>query len=236
MTKFEEISNKITFLEEKHKYFLGKKELISVTTLLNHYKNKFDPEGHILRACAKRDGISTVKLKEKWNKERDDACERGNRLHSQLEYFIKTKEILDEDYKEVVEQFSKIKFNGELYSETKIFSKNFNIAGTVDFIELLNNDTINIGDFKQNKKIRLESKYDNKLIYPLDSYEECEFNIYTFQINLYSYILKEHGYKTNKMTLYYFPPLKNIIEIFNIPKKEEETIKLLEHFNLINNI
>lgn len=236
MVKLEDISKEITFQEDIHQYKdKNGNILISVSRLLELYKNKFDPQGHIKRACAKRDGITTEELQAKWDKERDDACDRGHRLHSQLEHYIKNKEILNEDYKDVVEQFASIKFSGKLFSEIRLFSETYSIAGTTDLIELLDKNTINIGDFKQNKKIDKKSKYKNKLLYPLDIYDECEFEVYTFQINLYSQMLKEHGYKTKNMTLYYFSPATRKMEIFDIPKRVKETKNLLEHFSSISN-
>jgi hypothetical protein len=234
MVKLEDINKNLTFLEEEHKYFMNGEELSSVSSVLSLFKNEFDPKGFLIRNCARRDGITVEELRAKWDKERNDACERGHRLHSQLEHYIKNKEILDGDYKDVVKQFSKIKFKGELYSELQIYSPTYKIAGTTDLVELLNNGTINIGDFKQNKKIDKKSKYKNKLLYPLNAYDECEFETYTFQINLYSAMLKEYGYETNKMTLYYFSPATRKMEIFEIPKREQDTENLLKHFKSIN--
>lgn len=234
MVKLEDISKNLVFKEKEHQYFIGDKELTSVSRVLELYKNKFDPQGFIKRACARKEGISQDELQIRWDKERDDACDRGHQLHSQLEHFIKNKTILEDNYKDIVTQFSKIKFSGQLFSEIRLFSEEYGIAGTTDLVCLLDNNTVDIGDFKQNKKIALKSKYKNKLLYPLNIYDECEFEVYTFQINLYSLMLKEHGYKTNKMTLYYFSPATRQMEIFNIPKREKETKNLLDHYKSIN--
>ncbi len=234
MTKIEDINKDILFDEPSHIYKLKNgQKLESVSKLLSSYKNVFDPVGHIKRACAKRDGITVEEIQTKWDKERDDACDRGHRLHSQLEHFFKTGKILDDDFKDVVEQFKPLKFTGKIFTETQMFSPAFNIAGTADLITLYPDNTIDLGDFKQNKKMLLKSKYNNKLLYPLNDFSECEFEIYTFQLNLYSYMLKEHGYETNKMTLYYIPPSTRKLEIFDVPKREKETLKLLKHFQAI---
>lgn len=232
MTKLLDITKDITFEEKNHQYFhKDGRNLTSVSKVLTTYKNKFDPQGHIKRACAKRDGITVQEIQAKWDKERDDACDRGHRLHNQLEYFVNNKEILKGgDYEDVVKQFATIKFKGRLFTEVKLYSNLYNIAGTTDLIELIDKNTVNIGDYKQNKKIAKKSKYKTKLLYPLDEYDECEFEIYVFQINLYSIMLKEHGYNTNKMTLYYFSPQTRKMEIFDIPNREKETITLLKHF------
>ncbi len=236
MINITEINKDILFDEPLHTYKLRNgQKLESVSKLLSSYKNTFDPLGHIKRACAKRDGITVQEIQTKWDKERDDACVRGHRLHSQLEHFFKTGEILNDDFKDVVEQFKPLKFNGKIFTETQMFSPSFDIAGTADIIELLDNNVINLGDFKQNKKMSTKSRYNNKLLYPLNDFSECEFEIYTFQLNLYSYMLKEHGYETNKMTLYYIPPSTRKLEIFDVPKREKETLKLLKHFQAIQN-
>ncbi len=224
------ISEDLIFKEDTHQYFTKDgQELISVSKLLSEYKNKFDPEGHIKRACAKRDGVTVNEIQEKWDRERDDACIRGQNLHEQLEYFVKTKKILDGNYKSVVEQFAKIKFCGQLYSEVQIFDSSFSIAGTTDLVEVLDNNIINLFDYKQNKKMDKKSRYNNKLLYPLDKYDECEFNIYCFQMNLYKFMLEQHGYRVKNMTLYYIPPSTGILEIFDVPHLNKDIKKLLKH-------
>jgi hypothetical protein len=227
----EDIGKNIQFNESGHKYLdPNGNELKSVSSLLSLYKPEFDPNGYIIKACARKQNLSIDEIRKKWDKERDDACERGHRLHSQLEHFVKTGDVLDSDYKNIVEEFKKIRFSGKLFSEVRLFSSKFKIAGTTDLVELLDNNFVNIGDYKQNKKMGLKSKYGNKLLYPLDIFDECEFEIYTFQMNLYSIMLNEHGYKTNKMTLYYVPPGGEKLEIFDVPKRRRETLRLLKHY------
>lgn len=231
MIKLEDICKQITFKEDTHQYFsTSGKELVSVSRILSQFKNVFDPQGFIKRACARKENISVAQIQEKWDKEKNDACDRGHRLHSQLEHYIKTGIILNEDYKDVVEQFkNSVKFTGKLHSEIQLFSDTYGIAGTTDLVELLDNSIVNIGDYKQNKKMLKKSKYGNNLLYPLEKYSECEFEIYVFQMNLYSYMLEEHGYKTNKMTLYYIPPSTRKLEIFDVPHRREDTLKILNH-------
>lgn len=231
MTKLEDIGKPVTFVESSHKYSLPDgTSLTSVSSILSNYKNEFDPDGHIIRACARKAGVTVEEIRAKWDKERDDACDRGHRLHSQLEHYVNTGKILDADFKDVVLQFSDIKFTGKLFSEIRLFSSQYKIAGTTDLVEWFSDNTVNIGDFKQNKKIAVKSKYNKKLLYPLDKFDECEFEIYTFQLNLYALMLREHGFKTKDMKLYYIPPSTRKLEIYDIPRREKETLKLLKHF------
>src|SRR3990167_9876162 len=111
--------SKIRFEPVEHRYFNDKgEELISVSKLLSFYKQPFDEDGSILLRCAQKEGISPEELKKQWEDKKDSACVRGKNFHAQIEHFIKTGQILDKDYKDVIEKFALIKFDGKLKSET----------------------------------------------------------------------------------------------------------------------
>ncbi|MDO8610078.1 MAG: hypothetical protein Q7R95_05990 [bacterium] len=230
----EEISNQIIFQEKEHRYFWNNQELTSVSLLISNYKPIFDPQGHIVRAVAKRDGISESQVKINWEKIKVDACSKGHDFHSQAEHFIKTGEILDGTYKDVVETFSKIKFPGPLKSEIMLFSEVYKIAGTADLVCLINDKDIELGDFKTNKKINLKSKYGNKLLYPLEHLDASEINIYSIQLGLYKYMLEEFGYNVKKITLHHINPETRNIDSYDIKYLKKEIKDVLEHFQSIN--
>lgn len=221
----------IVLKQDTHQYFnKSGEELISISSLLSLYKPKFDEFGHIKRACAKRDGITIEELQQKWDKERDDSCVRGHNLHKHIEIFIKTGQILDEGYKDIVEQFKQIKFTGQLNSEIILADSEYKICGTADIVHELSNKTVDILDFKQNKKMSYKSKYNTKLLYPLDNVDSCEYEIYKYQLNLYSFILSQNGYKTRKMALLYVNPENHKLEIHKIPIIKKDIKKLLKHY------
>ena len=163
-TKLTEINKNVIFEPIEHRYFLGNSELTSVSKILDSVKPKFDEEGHIIRACAKRDGLSVDQIQEKWDQAKIDGLKRGKSFHKQVEYFIKIGKILDDDYKDVISEFSKIKFSGQLFSEVGLNHDDYKIAGTADLIELFNNNECILYDFKSNKSISEKSKYGNKLL------------------------------------------------------------------------
>lgn len=237
MTKLEEINKDIVFLEKEHKYYWGEKELTSVSVLINNYKPIFDESGFIKRACAKREGISELEIGEKWEQIRQEGLARGKRFHKQIEHFVLTNEILDEDYKDVVEQYKLIKPNcGKLYCEIPLHDKKHFIAGTADLILLLNDTECELMDWKTNKEINKKSKYGHKLLYPLEHLDSSEINTYSIQLNLYRYMLEKHGYKVKKITLYHINPKTRQIDQYKIEFMDKEIKDLLEHFSLINNI
>jgi CRISPR/Cas system-associated exonuclease Cas4 (RecB family) len=231
MIELLKINQEIVFDEPNHKYFDKKgRELDAVSNVIGFYKEEFDPHGHITRAVAKRDGITTQQVRANWKKIAEDACIRGTNFHAQVEHYINTKEILDADYKDVVEQFSKIEFKGKLYSEIRLADTENKICGTADLIEDLGNNVVNLGDFKTNKKLAYKSRYGTKLMFPFNKYDECEFNIYTFQLNIYAFILKQNGYKVNNMTILYINPATRILEIHPVPNIHKEAEKMIKHY------
>ncbi len=222
----------ITFKEDTHQYFTQSgEELTSVSRILELYKPKFDPTGIIAYKCAQREGITKQEIQARWKKTNDDANVKGHNFHRQAEHFIKTGEILDEDYKDVVKQLADIKFKGKLTSEVRLAdTQRYKICGTTDFLEEFKNKIVSVRDFKTNKRFEYKSKYRTKMLPPFEKYEVCEYNNYSFQIGIYSYILELNGYKTKEREVYYIQPETRILETIKIPDMRDEVIKMLEHY------
>lgn len=234
--ELEQINNSVSFFEKEHKYFLKNKELTSTTTVLGFFKNQFDPDGHITRAVAKRDGITIDEVKENWNKIKIEGLERGKNFHRQAEHYIKTGEILKEDYKDVVSQLKNIlpKPRENLHSEIGLHSPTYSIAGTCDVIFLDKDKTLTF-DFKSNKKFTTVNKYKKFLLYPLEHLPETDYTIYSLQLGIYNLMLKEHGYKIKKgSTILWINHETRLIEKYPILDLQKECIDLLEHFKKIN--
>ena len=231
MIKPEDISQQIKFDAASHTYTDSTgNSLISVSRMISLYKPPFDPDGHITRAVAKRDGKTPQEVKDDWEKMKNDASDRGHDFHSQAESYIKTGVISEGTYKDVVEQFSKISFPGPLKSEIMLFSPTYKLAGTCDVLSMIDNKNCELLDFKTNKQIRLKSKYKTKLLYPLEKYDECEINNYSVQLNLYKFMLEEHGFKVHKITLYHINPETRKIDTYDIPDIKKDIKKLLNHY------
>jgi hypothetical protein len=229
--KLEQINKQVVFKENTHQYFLNEKELTSVSRLIDCYKSKFDPSGHILRAIAKRDNLTKSQVEEKWLQAKMDGLKRGKSFHRQIEHFIKTGEILDDDYKDVVERYRLIKpTNGNLFCEIPLHNEEYSIAGTADLILLLNDKECELFDWKTNKKIDFKSKYGNKLLYPLNNLDDCEINSYGIQLNLYKFMLEQFGFKVKKITLFHINPETKEIDSYKISNMQNEVKKLLKHY------
>ena len=235
MIKLEDISKDISFDEPSHTYTnRSGKVLTSVTTVLGQYKSPFDETGIIARMCGKRKGITKEEMQAEWKENNKIACDYGHNVHSQIEHFLKTKEIKETSEKDIVSQFSKIKFDGEIFSELRLKSDRYGLAGTCD-VATLNGNTVEIHDLKTNKRFDLKSKYRKKLFYPLEALDDCHINTYSLQILIYGEMVKEHGFDFKPGKILWINPETRLIVEFSVLPLEKEALKLLKHFDAIQN-
>ena len=220
----------ITFNNEKHEYRDNAgKLLISVSQLIHCFIPEFDPDGHIARACAKREGISEEEIKARWAKAGTDATKYGTKFHEDVETYIKTKKIPNNENKFFIEQFSKLGFKGRLQTETILFSLKDRIAGTCDVIEYLSNNEVSLGDWKSNKKgLDKENKYKKFMLPPFEHLPATKWISYNLQLNLYSYLMEQRGYWTVDMNIFWINPESKLIEKHPVKFMPAETKELIK--------
>ncbi len=235
MISLEDISKDLVFQEDIHQYKnKDGKILTSVTTLLGLYKIGFDPTGVIATMCGRKKGISKSEMQKEWKKENKKSCDYGHLIHSQIELFLKTGEIKDTPEKDIVEDFSKIKFNGEIFSELRLKSDKYGLAGTCD-IATLNKNKVAIHDIKSNKRFEIKNKYGNKFLYPLNNLEETHLTSYSLQILIYGEMVKEHGFKFEPGQILWINPSSRKIEKYDVLDLSKEVKILLDyHLNMIS--
>jgi hypothetical protein len=232
----------ITFIESSHTY-INKygNELISCSKLVSRYKPIFDPKGEIIENCAAKKGVSVEELRKEWDKTRDDACDRGINFHKQAQYWVEHKQIQDGDYKDVVIQLSKIPFKGQLKSETIIANNILGIAGTVDLMDIYDNNKIEIWDFKTNKQLKKKGFFNNKtkrfskMLHPIEHLDDCNFIHYSLQLEIYGLILEENGCWVGNKTILYINPKTRKLEIHPIMPVRNEAYKIIKHYNQMKN-
>ena len=228
MIKF---NGEINFDEKEHKYSTKDgKPLISVSQLIHLYCQPFDPDGSIIAKCAAKEGISVSELRIRWDQERDKASDKGHNFHASVEHYIKTGKIKNNEFKEIVKEFSGFEFAGKLHSETIIFKEDDGIAGTVDLIEELPNGEIAILDFKTNKSLRKFAFGKKTMLPPLDSVPDSIFHHYVVQLSLYAYMMDCRGYWINSLGILYINPKTGKIEHHETPYLRKEVISMLEHY------
>ena len=190
---------------------------------------------------------------DEWEDINKRSCERGTKIHAQLEnsfytagsnitlkkFGIGGKFSCKKDYNELDLDYG-------IYPEYLIYYDNpkldLHIAGQIDLLVKNGNDIVII-DHKTNKKIDLKGFYNNatrtseKLNYPLGSLDNCNYNIYQLQLSTYAWMLQKinpdfvikdlilnHYDHDGNNTLYHCTYLKDEVE------------KMLKHFVKLNKI
>jgi len=148
----------------------------------------------------------------RWDKERINSIDKGNAYHLakekqaysrgyEINPFTKSR-TLTIGKKPVSENKSSKVINlydlaDGYYPELMIWNNNYCVAGTADkvFIETIGNIRfIDVDDYKSNKKIDTNNPWE-KMKYPLESLDNCNYNHYRIQICTYAWMLEQFGFK-----------------------------------------
>jgi hypothetical protein len=203
--------NNIKFYEEGHAYYIGDLQVLSVTGILERFKEKFAYEEE-LRKKALKEGVSEEALAKEWDFKRDHALYEGVQIHRYLENILANKDVVVEKEHPTI-KFDQIErsfhimqnqawqfykdyvLTGKLIplkSEFVVGSEEDEAAGQMD--QLFYNTEVNavqVWDWKTNGKFRNYSEYGNKMKHCLSHLDECELNGYSIQLKSYKYLFEK---------------------------------------------
>lgn len=207
------------------------------------WKSHKIPEGILEVYSISLEDLNKVQqeILDEWAETNRIACERGTKIHAQLEnsfynvgsnitlkkFGIGGKFKCEKNYNELDMEYG-------LYPEYLIYydnpKLNLHIAGQIDLIVKSGND-IYIIDHKTNAKIDLKGFYNSalrttdKMKFPLTNLDECNYNHYQLQLSMYAWMLQKinpnfiikdlilnHYDHSGKNTLYHCTYLKEDIE------------------------
>ena len=194
----------IIFDEKTHRYYMEDepdKSLISVTSFVRGFFPKFDAK-KVSVNYARKHNLNATDLRDEWKEKGLTSSSFGKRCHELANRIINRKRGLNP-----IDKKEKVYFKGikkalkDLYtrgynvigSEVIIASPKFGIAGTVDLLVIGNSLTIDIIDWKTNIEIKKYNEFSTALE-PISHLDNCNFNLYSLQLNLYEFILREENY------------------------------------------
>lgn len=186
-----------------------------------------------------------------WYKKKNESCERGTLIHSQLEHsFYNMKD--DSPIKKFGvggkficrEGYNKLDLENGVYPEYLISwssSDNvLNLAGQIDLL-IKNGNEIIVADHKTNEKIDQKGFFNTgtrsttKMQYPLNTIEDCNFGHYEMQLSTYAFMLQQHHpeYVIKDLILnHYDHDMKNTL-YHCIYRKEEVERMLADYYKKI---
>tara|TARA_Y100000034_G_scaffold136409_1_gene212713 strand:+ start:19373 stop:20113 length:741 start_codon:yes stop_codon:yes gene_type:complete len=226
---------KLIFDEENHKYYVGNEEYISVTTLIHSYFNKFDMQ-EVSKRYAEKNGLDQDEVIEMWKKNGERASEFGNKIHFWGEELLKGKEVRipEEDpiddydrkapkYLKIMKKYIEQRFK-EKYElidvEKRVFSEEYKVAGTIDILAKdKKTGEIVIMDWKTNKSLKFENRFQRGKG-PLYKMDDCNYNHYRLQLNIYKEILKNY-YQGENFQMKIVHIMEDSIKTYNVKELPE---------------
>lgn len=249
-SKIKEVFGKYTFIEDGHYYLCnGKRVGISTTGLIGQYENHFDSET-ISEQVANKRGVSQQEILEEWRIENLHSTIKGSMVHEFAQSLWEEKEYKF-DYSNVPSEIDIDRLKSDInllipqainfYNDYKdmyeligceiyLGDEDFDECGATDQI-LYNKYTggIAIIDYKTNKEIKRESYRHQKMLIPLQQYDDCNYIHYSIQLSGYKYKFEKNTkLKVDETFIVYFninATNYEIIEPLNMAKEVEEILE-----------
>lgn len=221
--------------EDEHRYFYKTPEktleLDSTNKYIDQFKNEFDPHGHILFACAKKEGITPSEVKRQWR----ETAKIGTQCHSYIERFRETGVRKEEYPRDIYPIHAKkiqafwsifdrqLKDYASLFPEGKVFSLKYGVAGGLDDLLLINGKP-SVVDYKTNDKLRVNKGY---LKPPFSFLPDTSKNQYALQLAVYKVIIEDAtGLELGPSYLIWLGnPEGELIEVADISKEMRTVLK-----------
>ena len=181
-----------------------------------------------------------------WDAENRKSCERGTRIHADLENSFYGKKDISLNKYQIGGKFECIKDHNELDLEYGIYPEylihrvspdgKLRIAGQIDLLVKKGNKII-IGDWKTNKKIDTKSFYDAKarssvkMKYPLNNLDDVNYWHYTLQLSTYAWMIQKLNpeYEIEDLVLVHFDHNDNMT-VYHLPYLKAEVIRMLSFY------
>lgn len=184
---------------------------------------------------------------DEWDKTNKESCERGTKIHAQLEesmykmganvslkkFGVGGKFVCDKGRTE-------LDLENGVYPEYLISRESpdgvLRIAGQIDLLVKQGND-ITIIDYKTNKEIKQHSFFDSKsrktirMKYPLGNLEDCNYYHYTLQLSTYAWMLQKFNpnFKIKDLIMVHFDHSGNQT-VYHLDYLKDEVEKMLRFY------
>lgn len=184
---------------------------------------------------------------DEWDEENHKSCERGTKIHADLENsFYKKKKDIDISKFEIGGKFVCEKGRTALDLENGIYPEylisrvsedgKLRIAGQIDLLVKKGNK-LTIGDFKTNKKIETKSFFNQrtkqsvKMKFPLNNLDDTNYWHYCLQLSTYAWMLQKYNpeFEIEDLVMIHFDHSDNMT-VYHLPYLKDEVIRMLNHF------
>lgn len=253
------VFDSVTFFDKDHSYKINGQPSAkySVTGLVNTVKTPFE-EDKWASIKAKEYGCTPEEVKQVWKKNNQMATLQGSVLHSYIDNFYQNKvipydreqakSILGETLQNTMQENLKtlVRHFADFYKDTKdtiLPIKNefvlgdineTRVCGMLDMLAYnLQTNEFEIYDFKTNKEFNEISPFNKKLNHPVESLDDCEYNIYSLQLSLYKLFIEKYtDIKISNLKIVWFTINNDSYKILKLKTLEDDVQKLLTSYQL----
>lgn len=184
---------------------------------------------------------------DQWDKNKNEACERGTKIHSDIEnsfyaaannielkkFGIGGKFECRKDYTDLDIEYG-VYPEYLIHYETK--DKELCLAGQIDLMIKSGNDIILV-DHKTNKSIDQRGGFDSKtkqtakMLYPLNNLDDCNFSQYSLQLSTYAWMLQQINpeFKIKDLILNHYDHNDNNT-LYHCEYKKDEVVRMLAYY------
>lgn len=247
--------NEVKFDDIKHKYVVGNKELISVTTLIGKYHEEFDEE-YWSDIKSNVFNLPQWQVIDAWRYINKKATLKGSLVHNYAEFLFNNKLFpyphdlvkkelgYDPIYDEYLIQKSHVdKFYNDyiknlipIKTEFVIYDIKYGIGGMIDLLVYnVKEKEFQLWDYKTNKEFTETS--ERYLEGKLCTLEDSDIEVYSLQLGSYKKIIEENtNIKIGNCYLVWLPLNGDSYEIFKTKDRDYYVnIMFNERLNQINN-
>jgi ATP-dependent exoDNAse (exonuclease V) beta subunit len=216
---------------------------ISVTKFIHEFFPHFDADKIITKMMQSKKwtdskwyGMTREEIKATWNANGADASTKGTAIHLAIEQFLNgATSIIDTEVKTTPEWRYFMNFwntmgkDFEPYrTEWEVWSEEYRLTGSIDMIFRRKSDgKFVIYDWKRSKEIKIDNQ--ERGYYPLDHLGNCNYWIYTLQLNIYRWFLQTYyGLEIVELALIVLHPDSPNFKRIQLNILDEEVADMME--------
>ncbi|MCM1521288.1 MAG: hypothetical protein NC039_01385 [Muribaculaceae bacterium] len=227
----------LEFDPDEHRYTYHGREFKSVTTLIEDYFPKFDAEKWSVK-IALREGVDPQVVRSRWEAEGRRARELGTAMHEKIDqYYLGSDCGDDADSFRLFRRFAANTTLIPYRTEWRIYHEEYDIAGTLDFLELTPGGTFNLWDWKRSSKlvdreynICSNNRFGTMGFHPISNIPDTPYWHYALQLSVYRFILEEkYGIRVSKAMLGVFHPDYDRAWVIPMPDMPDHVAAILRH-------
>jgi hypothetical protein len=204
LTKIQQPFNKLSFEEEKHKYYVDNQPIkTSVSGLISKFYEHFNAQQVAPYSAAKM-GLTTEEVLAHWAAINQESIDRGHRVHAFGEVYqfnrslkpsCPQEEAIVKFWQDVPEHILPLAAELRMYHFKHLF------AGTADIILFdTKTQTYIIADYKTNKDL-FKNYMGKTMIGPFSHLLDNPLNHYVIQLSYYQLLLEQVGVKVSRRVI-----------------------------------